>query len=46
MSILQKLLASLHPRAEEVAKDAENLRAEDGFVPLSQMRGRGLMRIF
>ena len=43
MSLLQKLLASLHHRTETTAKYDENLRAEDGFVRPSQ---RGFLRIY
>lgn len=46
MSLLHRLFATLHPRVEEGTKYAENLRAEDGFVPASQIRARGLLRIF
>ena len=46
MSLLHRLFATIHPREEEGTKYAESLRAEDGFVPVSQIRLRGLLRIF
>ena len=47
MSFFHRLLASLHHRAEDkVTKYETELRAEDGFVPVSQIRTRGLLRIF
>ena len=45
MTFFQRLLASLH-RAERVTKYETELRAEDGFVPVSQIRTHGLLRIF
>lgn len=46
MSFFQRLLASLQHRAETVTKYETELRAEDGFVPSSQIKTRGLLRIF
>lgn len=46
MSFLHKLLASLHRPAEVEATYDENLRAEDGFVPTSQIKSRGFLRIY
>ena len=46
MSFLHKLFASFHHRAEAAAMYDENLRAEDGFVPTSQIKSRGFLRIY
>lgn len=46
MTFLQKLLASLHHRAEGAATYEQNLRAEDGFVSPSRIGSRGFLRIF
>lgn len=46
MSLLHRLFSALHHRTESDAKYDENLRAEDGFVPASQIRSRGLWRIY
>lgn len=42
MSLLQKLISSLHHRTENPPKYNENLRAEDGFVR-SQ---KGFLRLY
>lgn len=46
MSLLHRLFESLHPHVEMDEKYEENLRAEDGFIPVSRIRSRGFLRIF
>jgi hypothetical protein len=46
MTLLHKLWATFHHRADTAESGQENLRAEDGFVPASQVRLRGVLRIF
>jgi hypothetical protein len=46
MAFLHRLVERLKYRAEMNSTYDENLRAEDGFVPASQVKTRGVLRVF